>query len=162
MIKKRVKVINVILLVLVLLFFSVGTASAEGEDIPRPTPVSNGDEVMDTETGLVWQRCTLGKTGSYCSGGSANAYDWQQALQAASAPWRLPNINELRSIVEEKCYKPAINLSIFPETVSSSYWSASPHADYLDHAWTIYFSRGYSDANEKSENKHVRLVRGGQ
>ncbi|MCP4287360.1 MAG: DUF1566 domain-containing protein, partial [Gammaproteobacteria bacterium] len=125
--------------------------------------VVNGDEVTDTETGLIWQHCSLGQTGSDCSGGSANTYNWQQALQAASAPWRLPNINELESIVEDKCFDPAINPTIFPNTVSSNYWSASPNANYSNNAWYVYFRNGGSYYGySKSDIKYVRRVRSGQ
>ncbi len=85
------------------------TAQTCKDTIPASTPgsrfVVNGDEVTDTETGLIWQRCTLGQTGNDCSG-SASLHTWQQALQAAYAPWRLPNINELESIVEEVTVHP--------------------------------------------------------
>ncbi len=135
-------------------------------DLPASAPDSrfavNGNEVTDTDTGLIWQRCTLGQTGSDCSGGSADRYTWQRALQAASAPWRLPSSNELRSIVEKQCSKPAINLTVFPNTVSSHYWSASPHADSSYGAWAVYFYDGGSDHYYKDYYGHVRLVRGGQ
>ncbi len=124
--------------------------------------VVNGDEVTDTDTGLIWQRCTLGQTGSDCSGGSADTYSWQQALQAASAPWRLPNIKELRSIVEEKCVDPAINLTVFLFIFSSNGWSASPGASGSGNAWNVNFYYGDSYSFNMSGYLHVRLVRGGQ
>ncbi|MCI5228088.1 MAG: DUF1566 domain-containing protein, partial [Candidatus Electrothrix sp. AX2] len=97
--------------------------------IPASTPdsqlVDNGDgTVTDSKTGLMWKQCLEGLSGSDCATGSAESFTWQEALQqpgvinhaggfAGYTDWRLPNINELISIVEEQCYNPAINLNRF-------------------------------------------------
>ena len=149
-----------------LLLAQMAVAQTCNDAIPASTPDSrfivNGNEVTDTVTGLIWQSCSLGQTGSDCSGGSASGYTWKEALEAASPPWRLPNINELNSIVEEKCSYPAINLTVFPNTPSSNYWLASPDAYISDSAWYVGFGYGYSSNHNKSDNLQVRLVRGGQ
>ncbi len=158
--------IKILIIASCLLLAQMVVAQTCRDTIAASTPdsrfVVNGDEVTDTDTGLIWQRCALGQTGSNCSGGSANRYNWQQALQAASAPWRLPNIKELRSIVEEKCYGPTINLTVFPNTVSSYYWSGSPYAKYSHLAWHVHFRYGGSYGYYKGYGRYVRLVRGGQ
>ena len=138
--------------------------------IPASTPDSRfsveGTEVFDKITGLTWQRCSLGQSGIDCSGGNAIGYDWQSALLAAEEArnntgvnWRLPNIKELVSIVEWKC-SPAINLTIFPNTPSETYWSAwsaSTYARDSTKAWTS----GYGTARtDKDSLNSVRLVRG--
>jgi len=158
----------------VLCFITTAVQSQTCQDsITANTPSSqfsvNGIEVTDSQTGLIWQKCSLGQSGSNCESGSIQSYTWSQALQAAQEqsqqtglPWRLPNVNELRSIVEEKCVGPAINLSIFPNTPSSHYWSASPHAYYSNHAWYVAFYSGYSNGNDKDYSLYVRLVRSGQ
>lgn len=150
-----------------LLLMQMATAQTCNDAIPANTPdgrfVVDGGEVTDTKTGLVWQSCSLGQMASDCSG-TANTYDWQEALQAAEANalWRLPNINELRSILEEKCDSPAINLTIFPNTISSYYWSASPFANGVGASWYVDFSGGKLSWVQNSGSYHVRLVRGGQ
>ena len=50
---------------------------------------SNGAEVKDTQTGLVWQRCMLGQTweGSACSG-NVTPQDWPRPPRL----WRAPNL----------------------------------------------------------------------
>ncbi|MBD3768229.1 MAG: DUF1566 domain-containing protein, partial [Gammaproteobacteria bacterium] len=79
--------------------------------------LSGGAEVKDKKTGLIWQRCPLGMSwnGTTCAG-TATPYNWENALaQAAteatntSKPWRLPNLKELKSLVETACYGQAIN-----------------------------------------------------
>lgn len=139
------------------------------DTIPASTPtdrfVINGEEVTDTVTGLIWQRCSLGQSGANCEQGSAMSYTWSGALQAAQAQgqsWRLPNLKELRSIVEEKCYNPAINLDVFPGTPSSDFWSASPGAYGSGGAWYVGFYYGGSGYYGKGSSARVRLVRAGQ
>ena len=148
-----------------LLLTQVSAAQNCKDTINASTPDSRfiveGDEVMDLDTGLIWQRCTLGQTGDDCSGGSASAYTWLAALQAAGASWRLPNIKELRSIVEEKCVVPAINSTIFPNTQVFFYWSASPLASHGYEAWEVDFNFGDSWHRGKDSLAHVRLVRDG-
>ncbi|TVR02313.1 MAG: DUF1566 domain-containing protein, partial [Desulfovibrionales bacterium] len=64
--------------------------------------------VTDTTTGLMWQKCSYGQTWSnngQCTG-SATTRTWQQAMDAAETlswagheDWRLPDINELKSLI---------------------------------------------------------------
>ncbi len=124
--------------------------------------------VTDRVTGLVWQRCSVGQNGSDCSGGSAISVNWQDALQAAQAStvagyddWRLPNVKELASIVEYKCYEPAINTNVFPGTGNVAYWSSSPYEHDLGNAWRVFFNIGSVYSQRKTESNSVRLVRGG-
>lgn len=140
--------------------------------------VVNGQEVSDTQTGLIWQKCPLGTSGGECSTGSIQTYTWSEAIQAAEAErqltgksWRLPNIKELLSIVEDHCYRPAINKTIFPYKIYSTYkfcnkcyWSATPLTNSSYHeAWLVDFDFGSVGAKlVKTINIEVRLVRTGQ
>lgn len=127
--------------------------------------LAGGSEVKDSQTGLIWQRCSLGQTwdssSSTCTG-TATTHNWQQALSQAQAlgnGYSLPNIKELQSLVEEACYNPTINESIFPNSQSGGYWSASPHASYSNHAWGVDFYNGGTDFNYKYLSLYVRAVR---
>ncbi len=139
--------------------------------IPASTPdnrfIVNGDEVVDKDTELIWQRCSMWQTGVDCDGRPSGT-SWQGALQAAADEraatgkrWRLPNVKELRSIVEERCAYPTINLTIFPGVDGSGYWSASPNAYDLNKSWTVNFSFGLSATANKSYANKIRLVRDG-
>lgn len=91
---------------------------------------NGGAEVKDKQTGLIWQRCSIGQTYSLlgCTGNIAY-YNWGEALQAAKTMgngWRLPNIKELDSLVEQACSF-SINQTMFPNT-SIVYWSSTPEA----------------------------------
>jgi hypothetical protein len=138
----------------------------------------NGDgTVTDNETALTWMRCSLGQTwdadDSSCNG-DTKLYDWRLALIAASDTgfagqndWRLPNIKELKSIAEQACYDPAINVIIFPNTPIAyssryDYWSSSPYASYDGGAWIVDFYEGLDSIGDVDYPHYVRLVRGGQ
>lgn len=145
------------------------------DSIPATAPASrftdNGDgTVTDKATGLQWKRCAEGQTwsGGVCTG-SATGHTWQAALQLAEGAsyadkddWRLPNLTELGSIVEEACYDPAIDLAVFLGTPSAAFWSSSPTAYNPDNAWLVSFWYGFDAHYGKGNDVRVRLVRGGQ
>jgi hypothetical protein len=135
----------------------------------RYTLNQNGT-LLDKQTGLTWMRCSLGQkwTGSTCRG-SEQDYDWQTALQtaesyqfAAKKDWRLPNQAELKSLVEQRCDNPAINVIAFPNTASHYYWSSSPVADGSGNTWIVNFSNGVQYWYYNYNYGFVRLVRGGR
>lgn len=126
--------------------------------------------VTHTPTGLMWKRCSEGQTwdGATCTG-AASTHTWQAALDLAEAAsfaghgdWRLPNINELRSLVEDCRVNPSINDTLFPATPSSSFWSGSPDTGQSSSAWEVDFDGGNIPAAFRSLSEHVRLVRSGQ
>ena len=155
------------------------TCTNQNPAIPATTPTADfslHDDGTATHapTGLMWMQCSLGQTwtGTTCTG-TGNTYTWQNALEAAQtvnvsggyaghADWRLPNKNELASIVEERCWAPAINAAIFPGTLPDGwFWSSSPSAFLGGLAWGVNFNSGYVSAIYRSNDHHVRLVRGG-
>ena len=123
--------------------------------------------VTHKRTGLVWQRCAVGQTwtGLTCSG-TADAYSYDQAIALTSSfaghsDWRVPNANDLASIVKYDGSYPAINTTIFPNTPSNAFWSSSPYVGNTDYAWNVYFSNGLVDYDRYS-SLPVRLVRASQ
>ncbi len=142
---------------------------------PDSRYIINADNtVTDTITNLIWQRCAQGQdqNSTNCSG-SATTHDWQEALQLAEnattagfTDWRLPNIEELRTIMAQDRFNPSINTFAFPNTVSDSYRSSSPHASLTDQSWIGNFDLGVVDSTFRASiiniNTAVRLVRGGQ
>ena len=125
--------------------------------------------VTDSVTGLMWMQCSLGQDSDADCAGAASEYNWQEALEAtdehtfaAYSDWRLPNIKELSSLVARDRDSPAINIAIFPNTQSTSYWSASPIVDWPENSWQIRFDYGYDFNNERYYNAYVRLVRSSQ
>ena len=157
---------------------AIATQTCKKDYISASTPENqfadnNDGTVTDLKTGLMWKKCLEGFSGSSCENGSMETFTWQQALQqpeyinngagfAGYNDWRIPNIRELRSIVEEQCYHPAININLFPNTPDTySVWSGTVHSTWSK-AWTVYFGFGDSYLELRSDSFAVRLVRGGQ
>jgi hypothetical protein len=165
------------LFALTLLPVVVSAQTCQTASIPATTPtsrftVNNNGTLSDSKTGLMWKKCSEGQSGTDCSVGGAAAYTWQLALQQAQtvnngggfagySDWRVPNVKELLSIVEEQCVEPSINLTVFPNAPSNRFWSSSPYAGYSYYAWFVYFDYGYSVSNNSKGNyyEYVRLVR---
>ena len=147
------------------------------DSITESTPTSrftiSDNTIIDNTTNLEWQRCRLGTTWDASANSCADdgiadndVYTWEQALEAAASnalnggsDWRLPNIKELASIVEEACYYPAINLELFPNTPSDGFWSSSPIASNSYSAWIVGFYYGYDNSIGRDYSLYVRLVR---
>ena len=151
----------------------MATASAQTcrNDIRATAPDSrfkdNGNgTVTDLATGLIWKQCAEGLSGAGCATGSPTTFNWQKALQqaananfAGSSLWRLPNKNELASLIERRCVDPTINTRFFPNTPSNWFWSSSP-ANQSNVAWFVDFNHG--GIARASSARYARLVRGGQ
>ena len=153
--------------------------SCKPESIPATTPTSqfidHGDgTVTDTKTGLMWKRCTEGQVwnDSTCNDTSESVtfFTWQGALQQAQAmnstggfagqvDWRVPNPKELTSLLEDQCFEPAINITVFPTTHTLLYWSSSSSVNDSNFAWSMADDGVFWSL--KSSNLRVRLVRGG-
>jgi hypothetical protein len=126
--------------------------------------------VTDRRTGLRWRRCAEGQrwSGGICTG-DATLHRWPEAMALGrttgegarenGVEWRLPDVAELRSIVEEGCHSPAINAGIFPGSPAARFWSASPVAAYPGRAWTVDFTMGNAGYDEGAASSAVRLVR---
>ena len=139
--------------------------------IHRTTPsihftiMSDPSVARHERTGLEWQRCPVGQEleGNVCSG-SAKHLTWQEALATGAAKgqgWRVPNIKELLSIVEECRVNPPLNRVIFPiEPVYAGFWSSSPYAWHSYQYWIKHFPEGEAYPFEHHYRAQVRLVRG--
>ena len=77
-----------------------------------------------------------------------------------AAGWRLPQLLELRSIVDEGCRAPAIDGRAFPDTPGLRFWSATPFPAYPGQAWNVDFAGGSAGYEEEAHRRAVRLVRG--
>ena len=119
---------------------------------PDSAYTNNGDgTVTHNPTGLTWKRCLEGQTWSSsgtCTG-TGTAMPWATALKLATSSsyanqtdWRLPNIKELRSLVEECRSSPSINDTIFPNSSIANVWSSSPKWTYPSYVWGVSFDAG--------------------
>lgn len=137
-----------------------------GEPWPDPRFTANGDgTVTDNLTGLVWLAdadCTE------TAGGVARAaglLDWPSALawcnglgggrcglRDGSAPgdWRLPNVNELKSLVDHSRHDPDLPAGHpFANVRAEWYWSSTSNPVYTAGAFTVGLSRGSVHVEDK-------------
>jgi hypothetical protein len=139
------------LLILTIIFLIHGIAIAE--------MIDNGDgTVTDTTTGLMWQQAT-----------AAGTYTWMQALAHAETSglgnydnWRVPNINELLTLVDDSSYEPAIYDLFKTTTQNEIYWSSTTYSNTPVYAWGIDFTEGATrilEADKDAVSLYVRLVR---
>lgn len=165
--------------------FDFTKISATGKTLPVNSTVWRC--VKDNHTGLMWEVKTddrglsdkyktytwyntditnNGGAVGYANNGN-NTQAFVQAVNAQSlcgfADWRLPSVQELRSIVNYGKYTPpAIDSAYFPNTNSNYYWSSSPMAANSDIASVINFGDNEGSnvgGINKSNNLYVRLVR---
>jgi len=135
-----------------------------GQTLSTNRFVINTDTIIDTATCLQWQKATIGPM------------IWHDALAASEGlilegytDWRLPNINELRSLVDDSTQNPAIESDAFPDTQPSGYWSSTTNywsstTDVTNQSpvWIVDFNNGDNLHLDNSSNSYVRAVRGTQ
>jgi len=118
--------------------------------------------VADSATGLAWQD-------DYSDNGEdIKSATWQDALiyceeltLGGISDWRLPNIRELKSIVDDSISVPAIS-SVFQNFTSNRYWSSTTRASDSSDAWYVLFDDGHDGWVDKANGYRVLCVRGGQ
>lgn len=154
-----------------------GTTGA-GKEWPTTRFVVNGDCVTDNLTGLMWAKdgnlLGAGTWGSSTTAGTAQ-YKVAQMNTNSSATgyhlcgysdWRLPNINELSSLVNyaatQSVSNPAawLNNQGFTNVQADFYWSSTAFS--ASNAWLVGFLDGYSGFSDTGSAYYVWPVRGGQ
>ncbi|MGD0279735.1 MAG: DUF1566 domain-containing protein [Smithella sp.] len=146
--------------------------SQEGVAWPSQRFTTNSDAtVTDNLTGLIWMPDGSTPTLSTCAGG---AMAWQDGLNYVSclntynylghSDWRLPNRNELRSLVN---YEKAdtyswLNTQGFSNVQSGWYWSSTTDANLTSSAWYVDMDAGDVGDDVESDFYYVWPVRAGQ
>ena len=132
----------------------------------------NGDgSVTDTFTNLIWQKCSRGQNNDSTCSGTATGATWKNALlycknlNLNSRAWRLPNINELSSLINPAIYSndiPHIDSVNFPSTIRNIYWSSTTdlRSGGIVSALRINFDDGKNDSLNKHYGAYVRCVSG--
>jgi hypothetical protein len=140
------------------------TICVTGKSQPSPVYIDNGNgTISDTSTGLIWQKCLIGQNSASCSG-SATAYNWDNAILqceglnlASRSDWRLPNINELGSIVDRTRVYPSLDDTYFINS-SQPVWSSTFFINSFTFKWIYNFHTG--SLSRDSSNIYVRCVTG--
>lgn len=128
------------------------------------------ETVTDLRTGLVWQKCNAGLSGSDCLTGAPNSFTLDDGDGVSPAinycenltlggrsDWHLPNVNELQSLVDYGKNNPAIDDTYFPNTQNIT-WTSTVSTLNADSAWQVFFTSGYVDYTQMSDPVAVRCV----
>lgn len=125
---------------------------------------------LDNNTGLVWEVKSPKKGDiNFCG----DRYNWQDAQKkyirkmnaskyGGYSDWRLPNKDELRSIIDYSRTNPAVDLEYFPHCQSDLYWTAVPYNMQKPFIWGIFFGLGSGICYTPLSERYVRAVRGGR
>ena len=112
--------------------------------------VDNGNlTITDKSTGLMWFAITAGpmtweEAIAYCEDLPLIEYD----------DWRLPNIKELRSLVDYTRKNPAIDIEFFPFTYNDGYWSSTTYAFYPESAYGVDLESGFKLVHYGKSQNH--------
>lgn len=118
----------------------------------------SGNIVTDGTTKLEWQDDAVSSTLGW-----ASAIDYCENLTLDThSDWRLPNIKELTSIVDDTKSHPSIDNTVFQNPPFNNYWSSTTTASNSSRAWCVAFNTGYQNNRNKALNNSVRCVRAGQ
>ena len=162
-----IKILLALILTTMTLFsyeVQLGKASGIQEQEPKAKvhiALSRDDSkelVVDKNTGLMWQDDIDSKTikknrkdaKHYC----------RRLVFAGYDDWYLPNIKELKSIVDKSRHNPAIRTG-FKNTEAYHYWSSSPNLSAnIINVLNIDFKNGQTYKTNRRGRCHVRCVRG--
>lgn len=121
-----------------------------GHSWPAPRFVPGELTVTDRLTNLSWTRQ---------ANSSEEPVSWQQALVviqrlnqncfAGLDRWRLPNINELESLVDCASHSPALPVVHPFMDLREGYWSATTSFFETDWAWVLYLEKGACGVGHK-------------
>jgi hypothetical protein len=130
------------------IFMLLGTALAHAQLLQKENVVE------DAQTRLQWQDDALSATMNHAA---AQKHCKELRLNDA-VNWRLPTLEELKTVVGNTGESPAIKKE-FRYTAPQGYWCSDTFEGYPGFAWMIHFRTGKSYKYAKSTPIHVRCVR---
>jgi chitodextrinase len=113
--------------------------------------------ITDARTGLTWQKADGG------------AKTWQDAVSycegltlAGKTDWRMPNVKEMRTIIDNTRQDPALDTTYFDlPSPNANYWSSTNVISRTSYAWILGMGSGAVGFEGESGSYAVRCVRGG-
>ena len=122
--------------------------------------------ISDLTQRIIWQRCSYGQSqaAEQCEG-TPSRFTWESAitycrtLDLDDRRWRLPTIDELRSLVSRRPNNGLyINTSIFPGTPADVYWSSSLFNESPAAVRVVDFGNGKAFGYGSQNPGYVRCV----
>jgi hypothetical protein len=164
------KTASILTALLMIMTVSESMAGCYGRTEGRPQTrfILRGSEVVDTKTGLIWQRCSLGMTWDGRRGcvGEIMSFSLDEAIKKAEmlgGKWRVPSGPELESIVDRSCGSPVVDSTVFPDIAKdedgeADYWTTNP-VGMANLYYFFDFISGQADGHTRGFQLAVRLVR---
>lgn len=138
-------------------------ANAAEPPTSRFTLSADGQEVSDSQTKLVWQRCPLGSKwdGKLCAGKPTklSLVQAKKSSDPTNAAWRMPTKDEFVALADRSKKKPKMDALAFPAKPTGLYWALRPETDDNLNAWLVDFRNGKVFGNTNAARHFVRLVR---
>ncbi len=121
------------------------------------TPDAEGaDVVFDRATGLFWQRHQpLLRRGWLAALAYCEALDY-----GGRSDWRLPNVLELASLLDNTRVDPAIDPAAFPNADATYTWTSTSYAGTPATPWYVFFGNGHTYFYDAGLEAAVRCVAG--
>jgi hypothetical protein len=140
----------------VAVFASIAIAPVAGADAPAGRYTVAGGKVTDTETGLVWSQTEQ----------PGGPWTWVDAQNQCTAPWRMPTVQELRTISDlTQTAAPTIDTAAFNGPTAGSmpsagwFWTSTVYQlQPPGYSFYVDFSNGGVDANDPTQPGGVRCV----
>ena len=109
---------------------------------------------IDPDTGLEWQCEPPGRMNWH------DAQSYAQSLTInGKRDWRLPAASELETLLDRAIYRPVMREEI-PFRDNLSYLSSTTFGPDRNNAWIVMFDGAYVLSYYKTNEYHVRCVRG--
>jgi hypothetical protein len=126
----------------------------------KPRYALTDETVLDTGTGLVWERVFQFDAKEFYTFDEAPAHCDALTL-GGFGDWRVPSITELQTLAFEGKYNPAIDPQAFPSATADAYdyWSSSAHPERPGWAFNVRFSDGTSESIPSDLGERVLCVR---
>lgn len=136
-------------------------ATIQSSDLTWEVKTDDGG-IHDKDNAYRWGGTGAEKTGTIFFD------DWNSLVNSANtkklcgfSDWRVPTIEELKTLVTNEDKKPVIDTRIFSLTLAVPYWSVSTYQHYPEHAQTVDFATGTSNYYNgfRGDRLPLRLVR---
>ena len=143
---------------------------ASSPSVAQSTFYPRDNFVQDLSRGLEWMRCSVGQRWSLesesCTGEAVqlNHDEIEQIIPQANEQlgpgWRLPNTEELESLLCDECGPPKIDPELFPQTEAMPYWTGEKNFNSRKNYWSVNFRTGFRYGRFfPYQQQMVRLVR---
>jgi len=118
--------------------------------------------VTDSQTNLSWQNDYTDNAGNIKSASWTGALAYCKALNLDGLGWRLPNIKELTTIIDDTSTNMVKTNTVLSLIGQNNYWTATTYSNTTTSAWIVSFDTGNQNTRVKTQSNYVICVRGGR